>query len=108
MDTDNTIESRLQPAQHYMMRLTAVGPALLLDPKVVRLKRALVGGYRYALIKNSVSGEVKEAPEKNGHSHVADAFTYGCRLIRKGEELAGQRISRPRVPRRRGNSYNAR
>lgn len=106
-DGNNEIESRIKPAQFYMMRLTAAGPALLLDPKCVRLKRALVGGYKYALIKNA-NDEPKEIPLKNGHSHVADAFTYGCRFVRRGEELAGQRIERPRHHQRRGNSYTAR
>lgn len=103
-DGNNEIESRIKPAQYYMMRLTAVGPALLLDPRCVKLKRALVGGYKYALIKTA-DGEAKEQPVKNGHSHVADGFTYGARYVRRGEEIAGQRIERP-VPRRRvGNSY---
>lgn len=105
-DSNNEIENRLQPAQYYMMRLTAVGPALLIDPSCVRLKRALVGGYRYALIKTS--DQTKEVPEKNGHSHIADGFTYGVRHIRKGEVLAGQRIQRPVPQRRYGNSYNMR
>jgi hypothetical protein len=42
-DGNNEIESRIKPAQYYMMRLTAVGPALILDPSCVKLKRALVG-----------------------------------------------------------------
>lgn len=108
-DGNNEIESRLQPAQYYMMRLTSAGPALLIDPSCVRLKRALVGGYRFAAIKNALSGETREVPEKNNHSHIADGFTYGVRYIRKGEFKAGQRIERP-VPRHRalGNSYNMR
>lgn len=106
---NNEIEDRLKPAQYYMMRLTNQGAALLLDPCCVRLKRALVGGYQYELVKNQTNGETKEVPKKNGHSHIADAFTYGVRAIRKGEELAGRRIERPIAPRRRvGNSYTAR
>lgn len=106
-DGNNDIESRIKPAQYYMMRLTAAGPALLLDPSCVKLKRALVGGYKYGLVKSN-DGEPKELPVKNGHSHIADSFTYGVRFIRSGEELAGRRIERPRVHRRVGNSYNMR
>jgi hypothetical protein len=91
-DTDNTLESRLQPAQYYMMRITSEGPALIIDPSCIRLIRALVSGYRYALIKGA-EGQKKEAPEKNIHSHVADAFTYLMRFARKGEERAGKRLA---------------
>lgn len=86
---DNSIESRLQPAQYYMMRLTADGPALSIDPSCVKLIRALVGGYKYTVSKTDVQREV---PDKNQHSHVADAFTYLARYVRRGEERAGKRI----------------
>lgn len=108
VDGNNEIESRLQPAQYYMMRLTGAGPALLIDPSCQKLKRALVGGYRFAAIKNTVNGETKEVPEKNAHSHIADGFTYGVRQIRKGEIKAGTRVSRPVPKRRVVNSYSMR
>lgn len=87
---DNSIESRLQPAQYYMMRLTADGPALAIDAGCVKLIRALVGGYKYTVSKTDVQREV---PDKNQHSHVADAFTYLARYVRRGEERAGKRIA---------------
>lgn len=103
-DTDNTLESRLQPAQYYMMRLTAEGPALIIDPSCIRLIRALVSGYKYEAVKGQ-DGNKKEQPAKNIHSHVADAFTYGARYARKGEERAGKRLGqsgqRPRLQRPR-------
>jgi hypothetical protein len=98
-DTDNTLESRLQPAQYYMMRLTAEGPALIIDPSCIRLIRALVSGYKYSLVKTQ--GDTKrEAPDKNIHSHPADAFTYLARYYRKGEERAGRRLGQNAQPRR--------
>lgn len=105
-DTNNVIETRLQPAQYYMMRLTSQGPALLIDSRCVRLIRALVGGYKYTVMKGDIR---KEVPDKNGHSHIADAFTYGTRFVRTGEERAGRRIERP-VPRAQTlrNTYNMR
>jgi hypothetical protein len=86
---DNSIESRLQPAQYYMMRLTADGPALIIDPSCVKLTRSLVGGYKYTVTKGDVQREV---PDKNVHSNVADAFTYLARYVRRGEERAGRSI----------------
>lgn len=103
-ETNNTIESRLSPAQYYMMRLTGEGPAMIIDPGCVRLIRALVGGYKYAVNKKDGRSDV---PDKNGHSHVADAFTYMVRYFRSGEEHAGKRIDRDRRPLQRnvGNPY---
>ena len=107
LDTDNTIESRLQPAQYYMMRLTARGAALEIDPSCVHLIRALVGGYKYAVAK---SGMEAEKPDKNKHSHVADAFTYLARYFRRGEEMAGKQVHRDthRLQRPMSNPYVAR
>lgn len=105
LDTNNQIASRLDPAQYYMMRITSDGPALVLAPQVIKLKRALVSGYRYAVNKDGDSKT--DTPDKNVHSHVADAFTYLVRYIRGGEEKS----TRKPPPRRyapAGNSYNAR
>lgn len=102
-DTDNTIESRLAPAQYYMMRLTSDGPALLIDPSCVRLIRALVGGYKYTVTK----GEVKrDVPDKNVHSHPADGFTYMTRYFKRGEDHAGRRAGAKHVMPIFRNIYN--
>lgn len=105
VDSNNQISSRLDPAQYYMMRLTGDGPALILAPHVIKLRRALVSGYRYTINKEGDSKS--DTPDKNSHSHVADAFTYLVRYIRAGEERSSRRV----VPRRAvgvANSYNAR
>lgn len=106
VDTDNKIESRLAPAQYYMMKRTSGGEALQIDPSCVRLIRALTGGYKYTLTKGDVK---KEVPDKNQHSHPADAFTYLVRYFRSGEEMAGKKVGRApvNVP-KFGNSYNIR
>jgi len=102
-DTDNAIESRLQPAQYYMMRLTPDGPALEIDPSCVHLIRALTGGYKYTVSKSDIQRDI---PDKNKHSHVADGFTYLMRYFRRGEEQAGRRAEPRQIrPRRVGNSY---
>jgi hypothetical protein len=52
------------------------GPARLLCPVGARpLITAYRGGYRYRIKK---SGEHEDAPEKNNHSHIADADQYAC------------------------------
>ncbi len=103
-DSNNQIESRLAPAQYYMLRLTAQGPALQIDPGCKSLIRALTGGYKYAVTKGEVQREV---PEKNIHSNIADSFTYLLRYFRSGEEMAGRRAARKPLPTRAArNTYN--
>lgn len=105
--TDNTLESRMEPAQYYMMRLTGEGPALAIDPSCVRLIRALQGGYRYSV--HTENGR-RETPDKNHHSHVANAYEYLARHVRTGEVNAGRRspANTQRRQVRTVNSYAAR
>lgn len=104
-DTNNQIESRLAPAQHYMMTRTMAGEGLVIDPGCIKLIRALVGGYKYTVTKGDVQREI---PDKNVHSNIADSCTYLLRYFRKGEEIAGRRSERP-IPRQNShNSYNVR
>lgn len=102
-DTDNTIESRLAPAQYYMMRLTSSGPALLIDPSCAQLVRALVGGYKYTVTKGDVQREI---PDKNKHSNIADSATYLLRYFKKGEDMAGRKVGRVVPKQFLRNSYN--
>lgn len=104
-NADNSITSRLEPAQYYMMRLTGEGAALIIDPRCVKLIRALAGGYKYSVSK---TGDVtKDIPDKNIHSHVADAFTYGVRHIYRAEQRAAGRATRPVIRQRPAhNNYN--
>lgn len=94
-NTDNTLESRIEPTQYYMMRLTGEGPALQIDPRCVHLIRALQGGYQYAV---SNAGDKNETPKKDKHSHIANAFEYLCREVRKGEQLSGRRLKQKTAP----------
>jgi hypothetical protein len=102
---DNDIDSRLSPAQYYMMRLTGDGPALEIDPSCVKLIRALVGGYKFTVTKGA-DGVQKDTPHKNIHSNIADSFTYLCRYCKRGEDRAVRRAPKaPRQQRAVGNSY---
>lgn len=103
-ETENAITPRLESMQHFMMRLTAHGPALQIDPSCVRLIRALQGGYKYTVAKDDTK---KEIPDKNQHSHVADAGCYLSQYFKKGIEKAGRR-AQSNIPRKTyGNSYVA-
>lgn len=75
-DTDNTLPPRLAAVEHFMCKLTEVGPALLIDPSCKILIRALAGGYRY-----NIDNKGREAPlpEKNEFSHPADSLQYLCK-----------------------------
>lgn len=101
-DTNNQIESRLSPAQYYMMHRTSYGEALQIDPSCRMLIRALAGGYKFTLSKDKMP---KEIPDKNIHSNIADSFTYLVRHFKSGEDRAGRRVGRevPKVAFR--NSY---
>ena len=65
----NLLEPRINAVDTYLMRHVEGGPALVIDPRCVRLKAALMGGYHYDPNKG-------EKPIKNEHSHIADALQY--------------------------------
>jgi hypothetical protein len=71
----NNIVARIAAVDHWLTRQIQGGPSHLIDPAAVVLTRALRGGYRYKLKKD---GEVEDTPQKNEHSHIADAHQYAC------------------------------
>lgn len=87
-DTNNTLAPRLEAVEHYLSRLTDVGPALLIDPSCKHLIRAMQGGYRFTTIKNG--DKTSETPDKNQHSHVADGLQYLAKNRRTNTEKAGR------------------
>lgn len=71
----NSIVARIAAVERQLARQVEGGPGHLIDPGCIELIRAMRGGYRYKLKK---SGEMEDSPEKNHHSHVADAHQYAC------------------------------
>jgi phage terminase large subunit len=71
----NALAGRISAVDNWLTRQVDGGAALLIDPSCKALIASLRGGYRY---KISQKGEVDESPEKNHHSHVADAMQYAC------------------------------
>jgi hypothetical protein len=72
----NSPVARIAAVDTYLMRQVDGKPGFLIDPKHGHpLVKALAGGYRYKLKK---TGELEDSPEKNEHSHIADACQYLC------------------------------
>lgn len=72
----NSLVARVAAVDAYLLRHVEGKPGLLVDVNNAKpLVLALQGGYRY---KYKKSGETDESPEKNKHSHIADAFQYAC------------------------------
>ena len=71
----NSPIARIAAVEKFLSRQIDGKAGHLIDPCCVELIRAMRGGYRYKLRK---SGESEDSPEKNHHSHVADAHQYAC------------------------------
>lgn len=71
--SSNTLAARLGAVDGFLTLLTEAGPALLIDPSCKNTITGFTAGYRYAI--NS-KGATADSPEKNNHSHLADAIQY--------------------------------
>lgn len=69
----NAIVGRVSAVDSWLTRMVDGGPAMLIDPRADALVQALRGGYRYKIKSN---GEMVDTPDKNKHSHIADAMQY--------------------------------
>lgn len=81
----NSTQARISAVEQQLSRQVDGKAAHIIDPGATELINALRGGYRYRVKK---SGEMDLAPEKNHHSHVADAHQYAC-LYAAGGRLFG-------------------
>jgi hypothetical protein len=75
----NTISSRLNAVDDYLMRQVDGEAAFLMDPRCTQLKSAMMGGYRF---KPKGDGEI----DKGKASHVAEALQYLMLHITMGGE----------------------
>jgi len=90
----NSVTARIAAVENLLGGALDTGPRHLIDPSCKRLITALRSGYRYKVKQN---GEVEPKPEKNSHSHIADAHQYAAlhvdqifggaydRLMRQGQ-----------------------
>lgn len=60
----------------YLNKMVDGEPALSIHPQCVRLRKALGGGYHYRRLQVVGDERFTDVPEKNMHSHVADALPY--------------------------------
>jgi hypothetical protein len=103
----NLIAPRLAAIENYTTRLTDKGPALIIDPRCRTLIKALASGWRYE--QNKRSGEDRDTPEKNIHSHPGDALTYLCLHSTENAARAGHgRTQQTRYVAPSVNRYNMR
>lgn len=71
----NSVVARINAVDKLLTRTVDGKPGHLIDPCCTHLIAALRGGYRYKIRQN---GEADDKPEKNSHSHIADAHQYAC------------------------------
>lgn len=71
----NSVVARINAVDKMLTRVVDGKPAHLIDPCCTNLITSLRGGYRYKIRQN---GEKDDKPEKNSHSHIADAHQYAC------------------------------
>lgn len=69
----NSIVARVNAVDSWLTRMSDGKPAILIDPRANDIIQAMRGGYRYKIKTN---GELVDTPDKNKHSHIADAMQY--------------------------------
>lgn len=108
IETNNRISQRLDSIEHYSLRNTDVGPALLIDGEQCPiLTRALKGGWRFKIDQKTDTMASPE-PEKNSYSHPGDALGYLARYyahITERQERYGRAAKHP-LARQQTNIYH--
>jgi hypothetical protein len=87
----NDFKVRRESAAAPMQRLIGGKPGLLVSRECKMLRKSLAGGYHFKRIAVGAGHErFKDAPNKNEHSHIGDAFGY--LLLGGGEH---KRLTKP-------------
>jgi len=95
----NDIDPRIRAVEAFLLAQRDGGPAILFDKvRCPTLIRAMSGGYRFGKMKD---GRRKPSPEKNEHSHIADALQYACLAAHggMGEMVAKHLLRKPKTTR---------
>jgi hypothetical protein len=87
----NSVTARINAVDEYLMRHADGDSAFVVDPRCVKLKAAMMGGYRYKMVKGDMGGDTIE---KNKHSHIAEALQYFMLHIEHGVQGRMIRVSR--------------
>jgi hypothetical protein len=87
----NAFQVRREAGAGPMNRLVGGRPGLLVNKRCLKTRKSLSGGYYFKRQSLGAGQErFKDAPVKNEHSHVGDAFGYMClgggeqRKLRRG------------------------
>lgn len=73
----NRLTGRLEAVKKYLTRMIDGQPALSIDPKADQTRKGFIGKYYYKRLQTN-TGLLKETPEKNEYSHIADALQYAA------------------------------
>jgi hypothetical protein len=79
----NDILLRLEAVRRVLSRLVEGRPGLVICPNATHIRKALAGGYHYQRLQVSGTERFAEMPQKDEHSHIADALQYA--LLGAGE-----------------------
>jgi len=71
----NDPERRIAAVEQLLLRQIDGGPGVLIGADCPWLADAMEWGYRFKRLPN---GQMQATPEKNHHSHMADAMQYAC------------------------------
>lgn len=91
----NDVLKRLEAVRRVLGRLVEGVPGLVVCPECIHIRRALAGGYHYRRVRVSGGERFHDTPEKNEHSHVADALQYALLGAGEGHVINRGRLSRP-------------
>ena len=89
----NNIKTRLEAVEHALQAMPNGYVGFLVSPNCRVLKMALAGGYRF-----KEGDSIREEPEKNKYSHVADALQYLLLGGGEGRVMIGAERERRMVP----------
>lgn len=99
----NLIDPRLRAVEDYLLQQRMGGPAILFSKRgCPRLITAMNGGYRYTY---NTLDQSRPIPDKDEHSHLADALQYGVMGFSKTTAMAvARKLSRRVVQRQKVTS----
>jgi hypothetical protein len=92
----NNPELRIQAVERLLNSQVEGKAMFLIDPRAEGLIRGFRYGYRYKIKKN---GELEDRPDKNEHSHLADACQYAASVIDMGVRGHAFQVSKREVKR---------
>jgi len=74
----NALLPRIASVEHFLNKMYAGEPGLLISPNCTHLRKAMNGAYHYAKDPTSKNEDYKSVPVKNFASHISDATQMLC------------------------------